>query len=185
MTSVTDGNGDTTGYAYNFRDQTKLETFDSSGSVTTSYHLNALKYLDDDSSGLSHVWRYDAVGKLTQERQFNNPSTTTMDYTYDAAGNLLTFTQSQWAGATTSYVYDDANQLSRIIEPGGSCNADTALPALIPPLAGSGCTKFGYDVNGSESGAHARRPGSSIVDSTSYGGVCLCSREAPSTSMFG
>jgi RHS repeat-associated protein len=92
------------------------------------------------------VFTYDGLGRTVQELQYTVGVTWTMDYTYDAAGNLTSFTDSKFSpGAATTYVYDDANQLIQTIEPGGSCTSGTTAPA-----ANSGCIKFEYDVNGAE-----------------------------------
>ncbi|MCW4384905.1 DUF6531 domain-containing protein [Salinibacterium sp. SYSU T00001] len=154
--TVTDGNGDTTTYGYNVRDEIVSTTFDGGQTLTTSYYFNGLKSKDTDSTGPFQQYAYDVLGRMTVQ-QIIRSSTVNMFYDYDAAGNMTGYYDAIYGQVT--YAYDDANQLVRVIEPGGACTSAAGSPA------NSGCIKFGYDANGNET----RRtfPGNAGID-TSY-----------------
>ena len=141
VTSVTDGNGDTTSYTYNERDDILVTTFDNSGSLTTEYYPNGLRFSEAQSDGVIRYFNYDTTYKIVKE-VFDPGTTVVIDYSYDAAGNLIEHKDNNYGAV--GYVYDDANRLIQLIEPGGSCPTGTGSPA------NSGCVKFEYDANGAE-----------------------------------
>lgn len=139
VTSVTDGNGDTTSYGYDLRDRQVLTTFDGGTTFATTYYPNGLARYQADSFTGTKQFEYDTRGNTTQ--QIGALSGLLNKYTYDSAGNLLTFQNN---GTVTTNTYNAANELRFQREPGGTC------PTSGNPAAGSGCTVFFYDGNGAE-----------------------------------
>ena len=72
-----------------------------------TYYLDGNPAGKTDASGTTS-YTYDGLGRLTQE---SNPAGTTLQYTYDAAGNRLTLTESGSQTANTAYMYDANNRL--------------------------------------------------------------------------
>lgn len=135
---VLDGNSQRTPFGYNDRDQVVQQSPESMGTYSHLYFANGLE--DNEAwRGVSRLLYYDGAGRLTQK---TGPNGQSEQYTYDKAGNVLTYTD---ASGTTTYGYDAANHLTSTTEPGGTCTAGTTIPA-----ANSGCTKFGYNNNGAE-----------------------------------
>lgn len=142
VTSVTDGNGKTTTYGYNVRDQIVTTTFNNNDVVTTSWYPNGLEAgTSDPARSASTTISYDDLGQQTGQTQTSGTQTITTSYGFDAAGNTTSYGDSLYG--TVTYVYDAANELIQLIQPGGSC-AGTGSPS------GSGCVKFTYDGNGKE-----------------------------------
>jgi RHS repeat-associated protein len=139
VTSVTDANGDTSNYGYDVRDRQVLTTFDSGTTFATTYYPNGLPQYQADSFTGTKQFEYDTRGNVTQ--QIGALSGLLNKYTYDRAGNLLTFQNN---GTVTTNIYNAANELTFLREPGGTC------PVSGNPAAGSGCTVFFYDGNGAE-----------------------------------
>ena len=137
--SVTNGKGETTSYTYDSRDNIIQTSSAGAASVSSTFYPNGLSHTDQDGSR-TKTYTYDAAGRLTQQA---GPGTgVSQQFTYDYVGNILSYSDST---GTTSYGYDAANELVRLIEPSGTCTAGTAAPA-----ASSGCIKFVYDNNGNE-----------------------------------
>ena len=137
-TSVTDGKGQTTQYEYNVRDKIVKTTFQSGSTVQQSYYNNGTAQTATDSvGGVTQTFTYDPAGRQLAQQ---GPSSSTASYVYDSVGNITSY-QDQYG--TTGYGYDNVNELTSIITPGGSC------PASGNP-ANSGCIKIGYNANGAE-----------------------------------
>jgi RHS repeat-associated protein len=139
VTSVTDGNGDTTDYGYDLRDRQILSKFDGGTTLATTYYPNGLAQYQSDSFTGTKQFEYDTRGNVTQ--QIGALAGLLNKYTYDPAGNLLTFENN---GAVTANTYNAASELVFQREPGGTC------PTSGNPTAGSGCTVFFYNANGAE-----------------------------------
>jgi RHS repeat-associated protein len=94
---------------------TFLEDTNSSGGVIASYTYilgpTGLRDAVVENTGRRDDYTYDALDRLTEEKiidaVFGNRS---IDYTYDAAGNRLTMTDS--VAGTTSYTYDAMDRLT-------------------------------------------------------------------------
>lgn len=140
VTSVTDGKGKTHTYQYDAMDRLTRDTdptpgnvntytYDSDGNLTTSFDTKAGAGQIDNT--------YDALNRQLTSRA-SAQANITMSVTLDPAGNTLTATDD---GGTTTFIYDTANQLVALAEPGGTC-----------PTSGAGtkCTRFDYDNNGNK-----------------------------------
>jgi RHS repeat-associated protein len=90
LASMVDGRGSTTSYGY-----------DAAGRPTSR----------TDASGETINWLYDDVGnKVTEQNRTDPPFTSSVTWTYDAAGRILTRTAN---GTTTTYTYDaNGNKLT-------------------------------------------------------------------------
>ena len=119
-TSVTNGAGETTKYAYNDRyelasastaTQAVTFTYDEDGRVLTRTDKN-------QKTGYS----YDARGNVTSISAApvsgsQAPAASTVNYTYDLAGNV---TSREVGGSKTVYAYDQGQQLVSMTEPSGT-----------------------------------------------------------------
>lgn len=135
---VLDGNNKRTVYSYNDRDQMIQQSPDSMGTYSVGYFANGIQD-NEQWNGTTRTFNWDGAGRLTQR---SGPNGQSEKYTYDKAGNTLSYND---VNGTTGYSYDNANRLTLIVEPGGTCPAGTAAPA-----ANSGCTSIGNNNNGAE-----------------------------------
>jgi RHS repeat-associated protein len=138
-----------------------LTTFDNGVTVETEWYINGLKSWEKDSTGPATIQYWNELGQ--QRRQLNvnyndpdNLHTIAIDFTYDAAGNIVGYGDSSYGDLT--YVYDDANQLTQIIEPDGTCTTGAGS------AANSGCIKIEYNANGAET--KRTYPGNATVTQT-------------------
>ncbi|NED97478.1 RHS repeat-associated core domain-containing protein [Phytoactinopolyspora alkaliphila] len=144
LVEVTDGKNQTRELAYDTRDRllaTVWEAYPAGNAVSSSYDLDGNEVTQTDQrGGITTVVsrQVDALGRVTVEEDPADPDTA-HHMTYDDVGNMLTMVT---VDGTTSYTYDDADQLTSITQPGGSC------PSSGAPAAGSGCIQFDYDDNG-------------------------------------
>lgn len=168
LSSVTDGNGDKTSYVYNARGNTLGVSYQDGGSTAYTYSKDGLvlsetSVISDGGSGyyqtaLTHT--YDEQGReasrVTTTTHGSATTSHTETLTYDGNGNILTFVVN---GDTTTYTYDDANEMTSFKLPGGTCPTGSSAPA-----ASSNCVTFAYDANGHE----VRRtfPGGAYQDTT-------------------
>ncbi|MBM7024511.1 RHS repeat-associated core domain-containing protein [Clavibacter zhangzhiyongii] len=139
VTSVTDPRGKVTKYAYDVRDRQTLVTFANASTLAKTYYPNGLVQLDSDSFAGTKQFEYDTLGHTTS--QIGALAGLNQKYTYDPAGNILTFEDT--SGVTTN-TYNAANELASQREPGGVC------PTSGNPAPNSGCTLFEYNANGAE-----------------------------------
>jgi RHS repeat-associated protein len=137
--SVKNGNSHTTKFTYDVRDRLLTTIYNNNQRITTTYYDNGLERTVTDSAGGTKTLEYDAQGRLT--KQTGPGAGITQKYAYDKVGNMLTYEDG---AGVVSHVYDSANQLTAVREPGGTC------PATGNPAASSGCTVFTYDANGAE-----------------------------------
>jgi RHS repeat-associated protein len=107
--------------------------FDADGNMTSQH----------DKTGTTTV-SYDGLGR---ELVKTFPSTATATLSYDAAGNGATYAD---AGGTVTYGYNNANQLTSLAEPGGSCTGTITL-----------CTTFGVNNNGARTST--TYPGNTVM----------------------
>jgi len=134
LQSVTDPGGKTTNYSYDpagnrtgliYPNGTNVTyTYDANNRLTNLTHKNATQTIAsyaytpgatgnrtrvDEATGISRVYNYDKLYRLTKEQVTdpNNTQTYTNDYVYDAIGNR----QSKTGSTTNNYTYNNADQL--------------------------------------------------------------------------
>jgi RHS repeat-associated protein len=139
VASVTDPRGKVTKYAYDVRDRQTTITFANGNTLAKTYYPNGLVQYDSDSFAGTKQFEYDTLGRTTS--QIGALAGLNQKYSYDPAGNILTFEDT--SGVTTN-TYNAANELASQREPGGVC------PTSGIPAANSGCTLFEYNANGAE-----------------------------------
>jgi len=152
VATVKDGKGQITEFGYNVRDQIVRYDYAGGSSVVVAYYPTALEAQVYDSVSGTKGKTYDVLGRLLTE---TGPVAAQISYTYDPAGNVLSYTD---AAGTVTYKYDAANQLVQTIEPGGTCQTATGS------AANSGCVKYEYNANGAET--KRTYPGNATVTTT-------------------
>ncbi len=114
VSSVRDGRGVTTSYAYDGLDRpTRVSYSDGTPAVTTSYDGSGNTLSTADGSGTTTVG-YDQLNRATSRAV---PGRVALTYGFDQVGNLI---RSVEGTASTSYGYDPANNLSSLTEPDGA-----------------------------------------------------------------
>ncbi|OQY44697.1 MAG: hypothetical protein B6247_29910 [Candidatus Parabeggiatoa sp. nov. 2] len=113
LTSLTDADG-TVSYTYDDNDNV-LTVTDASGTISREYDaLNrVVKYTDSQGNTLQYA--YDAVGNL---ETLTYPDGKQVFYEYDAADQLTLLTD--WAGRKTRYAYDANGRLVEVVRPNGT-----------------------------------------------------------------
>ena len=164
-TKVTNGLGDTTGYAHDAAGQLIAET-DALGQVT-HYAFDAAgrqTSITDPLGGVAHLG-YDAAGRLLSTTDpighltsltydtlgdvvsHTDASGATTRSTYDAAGRLASRTNAR--GAVAKYSYDAAGRLNSVQHPGGTDTfAYDAAGRRSSLMGAAGTTTLGYDFAG-------------------------------------
>jgi RHS repeat-associated protein len=176
--SQTDGNDHTTSYSFNALNQTASTTdpdgritkytYDGVGNLITSVNASgqtttysydadrrttAITYSDGTTPAVYES--YDADGRRVSLTDGTGPST----FVYDNLGRLIS--QTNGAGATSSYTYDPAGNVTRITYPNGKTvdrtyDADNRLTGITDWLGDT--TTFAYDGDGNLTAEHL--PGS-------------------------
>lgn len=171
LTNRTDFAGNATGYSYDTADRVIEQVFVDGTVIGTTYTANgqvasltrtangvakATKYTYDARNRLTDIlnpdqsklhYGYDAAGQRTRLILTTpDQQSQTIDYTYDAAGNLATVST---AGRTFTYKYDAANRKIERDDPNGVV------------------TRYTYDANGRLSGYVAQK-GSTILAKGDY-----------------
>ena len=118
LTSVVDGDGNTTSFGYNAQGQLLWQQ-DATGATTTyGYTPQGQLAWKLDPLGRRTDYTYDAAGRLTT-MTWTNPDGSVADvysYTYNAAGQLLTASNST---GTYTYTYNAAGQVLTQTDPNG------------------------------------------------------------------
>ena len=119
--TLTLANGAVTTYAYDAAGRlTLLRNTKSDGTTVSSF-----EYANDsvgnrtgvlEGNGDRVTWSYDALYQLTRERR-DGASSYDITYSYDGVGNRLTKVD---AGQTTTYTYDEGNELTVELAPAGT-----------------------------------------------------------------
>ena len=170
-TAFTDGNGHTTGYAYDAANrqtgkpanrQTGISYPDNTGE-TWAYQNNNRLLSHTDGRGVVGTNAYNAAGQLTGISYSDN--TAGVSVAYDADGRK---TSQSDGGGTTTYTYDNASRLTSRITPAGSVgfSYDAANRLTVRTLAGAGTTAFAYDASGKMTSTLV--PGASGAETTAY-----------------
>ncbi len=155
LESMTDPLGNTTSYTYDSHGQRTSMTDALDNTWTYSY--DALGRLVDTTDPLGHVTHntYDAAGRLISVTQNYDPAKTQNEdnqwnivttYAYDVRGNQISITDT--LGRVTQYEYDDADRLTKTIDPAGNettstYNAAGQLIAVTEAL--NRTTQYAYD----------------------------------------
>jgi RHS repeat-associated protein len=113
LTRLTDADG-TVSYTYDHNDNV-LTVTDASGTISREYDAldRVSKYTDSQGNTLQYA--YDAVGNL---ETLTYPDGKQVFYEYDAADQLTKVTD--WAGRKTRYAYDANGRLVEVIRPNGT-----------------------------------------------------------------
>jgi len=114
--SITE-NGQTISFEYTDLDQIFRISYPDGSSIVNNYtFLNPTS--TTDRGGRTAIYAYDAVGNITSE---NTPHGF-ISYQRDLNGNILYLVVN---GQTTSYIYDELNQITDAINPDGSSKSFT------------------------------------------------------------
>ncbi|HYU47895.1 MAG TPA: RHS repeat-associated core domain-containing protein [Terriglobales bacterium] len=119
----------TTTYTYDSLDRLLSKTPDSSlnqPAITFTYTLTGQRAKMTDASGATNYPTYDNRDRLKTKITPEG----TLNYTYDAHGNVLTIASSNASGAAMTYTYDVLNRLAtatdnRLAAQGGPANPTT------------------------------------------------------------
>ena len=163
LTSTTDGRGQTTFSGYDSMDR-ETYTLYQDGRVATHYFgdesgngwLRAVDEYPADSNTADRSTSYaqDDFGRL---RATVSPEAT-INLDYDNRGNLTQYTD---AGGVVKYGYNNADQLTSLALPGGSCTNQTLTS---PGAASTKCVLFGVDDDGRRTST--RYPGGQTMATT-------------------
>lgn len=167
LLTVTAPDGGVTGYTYNGADQWLTVTYPNGVKAEATYdpgnRLTKLVHRKPDLTVIaSFEYTYDALGQWTSvvdnagTTQYaydaNNrlgmvtePDGSTIQFTYDGAGNRLTKVVAPPGGATrtTSYAYDAVDRLTQVTDPDGTTAAYTF--DANGNLTGDGTRTYTYD----------------------------------------
>ncbi|HEY9284585.1 MAG TPA: RHS repeat-associated core domain-containing protein [Pyrinomonadaceae bacterium] len=130
LTGRTDFRGRTTTFLYDAMNRVERKTPDASLNETPVafvYTPNGLRAAMTDASGLT-TYAYDARDRLIKKETPQG----TLNYTYDAAGNVLSVNSPNANGVSVNYTYDALNRLSAVDD-------HRLAPAT---------TTYAYDANG-------------------------------------
>ncbi|MFE1174374.1 DUF6531 domain-containing protein [Streptomyces sp. NPDC058773] len=163
-TAHTDPLGKVTTFEYGHFDQLKART-EPDGARHEFVHDTELKLMKvTNPQGLTWRYEYDEAGRLISETDFDNR---TQDYSHDAAGRLTSrstalghvigFTYDALGrkttkdvdGELTTYAYDVAGRLARVVSPDSELTyAWNELGQVVAETVNGRTTAFTYDVRG-------------------------------------
>jgi RHS repeat-associated protein len=130
--SEVDGRGNTAYTCYDKNDRILQISYTSANcatpsGVTYTYDTAGNMKTRTDASGTT-TWTWDAQQRATGKDAPGTVNDSTA--TYDRTGNVLTAADGSSTPtlSTTTYTYDDANNLATLAEPGGSCPTTPAFP---------------------------------------------------------
>jgi len=105
LTSAADGKGNTTQYQYDARKEITKVTYPDQTTMTAAYDGRGDITSVEDQAGNQLQYTYDAANELTGVIEVNSPNSgsNTESYSYDADGNLLTWTDPKGHSTTASY----------------------------------------------------------------------------------
>ena len=115
--SLLNFNGKTTAYGYDPLNRLLSKTPDPTLNETVesfTYTATGKRATMTDASGLTS-YGYDNLDRLTSK----TTQWGTLNYTYDAAGNVATMTSSNTGGISVAYTYDPASNLGTVTYPNG------------------------------------------------------------------
>lgn len=135
LTAITDANGNSTKYEYDYLGRLTKETSPLGNSISYSYDSKGNLISKTDANGATISFSYDSLGRLLKKAY---PDNTTERFTYDSKGNIVTATNantsysftystsgkvanvSDSSGRTVSYQYDSLGNKTKLIYPEGS-----------------------------------------------------------------
>jgi len=164
LTSTTDGRGQTTSYTYDAMDRVTYTTY-ADGRVVNTFYGDAggngwLKAVEEFPSSTATTpdratdYIRDGLGRL---KRTEAPEDVTA-ISYDLGGNLTSYTDN---GGVVSYGYNEADQLTSLALPGGSC---TGQSLTSPGAASTKCVLFAVDDDGRRTAT--RYPGGQTMATT-------------------
>ena len=125
LQTVTHFNGKVTTYTYDQLNRLLSRSTPGEAAVGFTYTATGRRQTMTDASGTT-TYSYDSMDRLSSKATPEG----TLNYTYDAAGNLASMASNHANGASTTYTYDSLNRLSTVVD---------------GRLAGSGTTSYTYD----------------------------------------
>ncbi len=148
LSSVTDANGNTTGWQYTVADTGAVEIYDTKGKLQSVRERN----------GRLTTLSYNAANQLTT---VTAPSGRSLGFAYDSQNRVVSVTSPD--GAVTGYGYNSAGMLSTITRPNGAVRQyvyeDSRFPTALTGIVdenGSRYATYAYDDQGRAiSSAHA------------------------------
>jgi RHS repeat-associated protein len=111
LQTVTHFNNVTTTYTYDALNRLLSRATPGETTVSFTYTATGKRHTMTDQSGTT-TYSYDSMDRLSSKATPEG----TLGYTYDAAGNLATMTSSNAHGVSTSYEYDDLNRLVSVLD---------------------------------------------------------------------
>ncbi|MGA3134143.1 MAG: RHS repeat-associated core domain-containing protein [Terracidiphilus sp.] len=111
LQSVTHFNNVTTTYTYDALNRLLSRSTPGETPVSFTYTATGKRQTMTDQSGTT-TYSYDSMDRLSSKATPEG----TLGYTYDAAGNLATMISSNAHGVSTSYRYDDLNRLASVAD---------------------------------------------------------------------
>ena len=152
LTQLTHFSGKTTTYAYDALNRLTTRTPDPTlvtEPVVSYTYTPTGKYASTTDASGTTTYVYDALDRQTAKITPEG----TLNYTFDAAGNVSSIYSSSVNGASMSYTYDSLNRLSTVVDnrlPAGqnttSYTYDTASNLVTTTYPNGLQSSFGYDV---------------------------------------
>lgn len=167
LSSITDANGNITGYSYNALRRLTTTTFPDATTESYVYYVDGLLNTRTDRKLQTITYSYDRLKRLTNKAY---PNSTSVGYTYlgqkltgvNDAGDSHSFiydtsyrmsSNTQGIRGTISYTYDAADRVATLTVTGGPTAtytyfADGSLKKIDWSLVGAGTFDFTYRLNG-------------------------------------
>jgi RHS repeat-associated protein len=111
LTSLTHFNGVTTTYTYDTLNRLLSRATPGEPTVSFTYTATGKRATMTDASGTTS-YSYDSLDRLTAKATPEG----TLNYTYDAAGNVASVNSNHTNGVSVSYAYDELNRLSTVTD---------------------------------------------------------------------
>jgi RHS repeat-associated protein len=113
LLSISDSVGNTTNFAYDALNRLTSETNELGDSRTSAYDAVGNLITSVDRNGRERTFSYDDLDRLVQEQWLNGSGNAVenINYTYDAAGQLLTASDSD---SSNSFTYDLGGRLTSV-----------------------------------------------------------------------
>ena len=148
--------GDVTTYTYNALGQANTEVHSRTGttpeSISYTYYLDgSVKTKTGPSSTITYT--YDSGGRLLSESETNGK---TMTYAYDNCGNRSGLTVTGTESYTTNYTYDANNRLTQEVKTTGNT---------------SETSNYAYDDNGNQTSKATTLSGNTTTETRTYNGL--------------